>query len=105
MTKEAEEIAKKLDRQQPEKPNRHSFSVAKEKGKRHLLIKISYDGKFLFQYGIRNGSGQQGHDYIPEQLRLSKPQAYDLAKCPFSVDDFIDHLIAIGEIEAPAAEE
>lgn len=61
-----------------------------------------YGNKFIGQFDIQRGSKPQRHNYVSEQIHLRRTQAYDLAKCPFSVDDYVDELISRGEIEGPA---
>ena len=57
----------------------------------------NHSGQQIGKFGIRRWSKQEGHDDVANQLLLNKAQALDLAKCPFTVDDYIDHLIDFGE--------
>jgi hypothetical protein len=101
MTKEAEAIAAKLARDTPQKPNRQKFQVTTKSGRDHDLVFVRYGKVFIGRYGIQRGSKQQRHNYVAQQLHLSRTQGYNLAKCPFSVDDFIDELIRLNEVDDP----
>lgn len=101
---EAEQIADKLKSQAPKKAQREKFLIEKQQGSKHTLIIIYYGGIRIGQYGIRRGNKEQSHNFVPSQIYLSQTQAYNLAKCPLSVDDYIDILIERGEIE-PSSEE
>ncbi len=83
----AQDIAAKLKRKSAQKPNRHQFTIEEREGRDHTLVVIFYGAVRIGQYGIQRGKKGQGHDYIPAQILLNSRQAYDLAKCPFSVDD------------------
>ena len=48
-----------------------------------------YEGQRIAQFGIRRGSKEQGHDYIPLQLHLTRKQCLDLRACPLSLDDYV----------------
>lgn len=97
MTREAEDIAKKLNRDEPEQPGREKFDIQIEDGRKHRLVKVHYNGRHIGQYGIQRASRPQNHNYIAEQLYLSRKDAYELAKCPLSVDDYIDILVEKGQ--------
>ncbi len=104
MTREAEEIVVKLQRDQPQIEGRRAFTARVEQGSKHALVKIWYGQIWIGQYGIRRGSKPQRHNYIADQIYLTRTQAYRLAKCPFSVDDYIEALIGRQQIEAESAE-
>jgi hypothetical protein len=77
-----------------------------EKGRKHDIAVIKYSGKVITQFGIRRGSGNLGHDYIPGQIHVTNRQAKLLRQCPMSFEDWIavlkeKHIIT--EVELPAA--
>lgn len=73
---DAREIAKKL-------------KAAIEPGRRHDIAIFRYEGQRIAQFGIRRGSKEQGHDYIPRQLHLTRKQCLNLRACPLSLDDYV----------------
>ncbi len=60
-----------------------------EPGRKHELAVFWHDGKRITQYGIRRGSKNEGHDYLPSQLFVSPPQCRDLSNCPLSLEDYV----------------
>jgi hypothetical protein len=59
-------------------------------GRKHDIAAIKYDGKTIAQFGIRRGSrSDQGHDYIPGQIHVTRQQATLLAQCPMSFEEWI----------------
>lgn len=42
------------------------------------------------KHDIRRGSrGDQGHDYVPGQIQVTRRQAIFLAQCPMSFDEWV----------------
>ena len=66
---DAETIARKL------------HATFKTKGRRHRIAIIRLNGREVGRFGIRRGSGDLGHDYIPRQIHVSNQQAQQLADC------------------------
>ena len=92
-------IAEKLRKKAPTRPGREKFSVTQSNGGKHILIAISYRGRLIAEYGIKHSPDRNaGHNWIPEQLHLTQREGFDLAKCPLTVDRYIDILIEKGEI-------
>jgi hypothetical protein len=60
-----------------------------EPGRRHDIAVFRHEGKRIAQFGIRRGSKEQGHDYIPRQLHLTQKQCLDLCACPLSLGDYV----------------
>jgi hypothetical protein len=59
-------------------------------GRRHDLAAVKYNGQTIAQFGIRRGSRRdQGHDYIPGQIHVTRQQATLLAQCPMSFEEWI----------------
>ena len=98
---DAEEIAKKLNRESPKKPNRQKFTAEGKQGREHFLVYVRYGDVFIGRYGIERGSRKANHNHVANQIHLTRTQGYDFAKCTFSVDDFIEALVESGEIEDP----
>jgi len=60
-----------------------------ESGRNHDLAIFRYEGQRIAQFGIRRGSKEKGHDYIPRQLHLTQKQCGELRACPLSFDDYV----------------
>jgi hypothetical protein len=43
-------------------------------------------------FGIRRGSGEQGHGHIPGQLHLGPHETKRLAECSLSTDEWIEKM-------------
>ena len=98
MTEDAEEIARKLTRDAPTQPGRQHFRVEVKDGRGHAIVKVWYGDHHIGQYGLQRSSTTKRHNYVAEQLHLSRMDAYDLAKCPLDVDGYITILEGKGEI-------
>ena len=81
--KHAREFAKKLDAQI-------------RSGRAHDIAEINYKGKRVGQFGIRWGSRDQSHSYVPKQLYISLAQTEDLAACPMSAEEYFKVLAKKG---------
>ena|SRR3989304_1530702 len=82
-------IAQKLNRK-PQDRLHEALVVESKKGRGHDIYQIKYRGVFIGQFNIRRGSRRDElHNFISEQLHLSRQEGYDLARCPMSIDDFI----------------
>lgn len=68
-------------------------------GRKHDIAAIKYNGKTIAQFGIRRGSRDQGHDYIPGQIHVTRQQAALLAQCPMSFKAWITVMKQKGHIE------
>jgi len=87
ITKElAQKISKKLE--------------AREKnGKKHDIACIYYKGKQIASFGIRRGSNKDsGHDYVSEQLFITKREARLLGECPLSRDQWLEIIEKKGKL-------
>ena len=68
-------------------------------GRNHDRVVIrSTDDKLLGSYGIRRGSRQLSHAYIPKQINVTMRQALALAKCPMSRDEYFELMREKGHI-------
>lgn len=84
-SRDAWEIQKKLDGEIKE-------------GRKHPQVIVRWEGKVVGRYGVRRGSGETGHDYIPEQLSISFRQALDLVRCPLTKEGYFEILRAKGKL-------
>ena len=66
--------------------------------RRHDVAVIKSDGVLLGSYGIRRGSKELGHDYIPRQIGVAMRQAQDLANCPMSKEEYFEEMREQGRI-------
>jgi hypothetical protein len=88
----AELIRNKLS-EKPRKPPHVPLVIETRKGRQHDIYKFKYREEFVGQFNIRRGSNRnEGHDFIPRQLHLSKREGYDFAICNISLDEYIDML-------------
>ena len=85
-TDDAEAIADKLARKIPTKPGHQRFRIEVNEGRSHRIVKVWYGDRYIGQYGIQRASARKRHNYVAEQLHLSRKDAYNLAKCPLDVD-------------------
>ncbi len=85
--KEAEQIAAKLNAELEERRG-------------HKIAYVRWQGKFIAHYGIRRGSTELGHDYIPRQLFITMREALDLARCPLSKIAYFNLLRTRGKLPA-----
>ena len=98
---DAREIARKLRRDAPKTAGRQKFVVTETEGRDHTLVKLSYAGRVIGQYGIRRGSRRDaGHGGLLGQIHLTARQAYDFAKCHLTVDGYIDILVEKHQVPA-----
>lgn len=69
-------------------------------GAKHDIAKIFYEKKLIAHFGIRRGSKKDiPHDYVPEQLHLTKSQFMEFVLCQISQTDWIALLIQKGIVE------
>jgi len=84
---------------------RDAYAIAKKlgaiirPGRRHEIAEVIYQGKYVASFGIRRGSRQESHSYIPRQLYISRKQADDLAACPLSADEYFAILVGKGILQ------
>jgi hypothetical protein len=85
--REAERIAKKL-------------GADRRAGRKHEIVLGTHGGRLVASYGIRRGSGNPGHAYVPKQLHVSASQARELAECPMSAEQYFKVLADKGLVPA-----
>ena len=71
---------------------------SRPKGTKHSIAIVKIEGLYIGQFGVRRGSGQQGHDYIPRQIHVSMHEAKQLADCSMSREDYIRLLREKGQL-------
>ncbi len=81
-TVEAKSIRKKLGKA------KSPFTVETVNGRSHDNVKILHNGVWIARYGIQRSSASKLHNYISGQLHLKNDQAWNLAKCPMSAEDY-----------------
>jgi len=100
LTSDAEEIARKLKREQPTKKGREKFTIDRAARSNHDIVKVFYKGIFVGQYGIQRSSKPKRHNYVATQLHMTRGQAFDFSKCTMRVDEYIEILVEKLEISA-----
>lgn len=66
--------------------------------RKHILVKFWHNGVLVIQFGIRRGSGELGHGYIPKEMKISQKECREFRKCNISVPQYIEILKAKGHI-------
>jgi hypothetical protein len=82
---EAQQIADKL-------------SAEIEEGRKHTQAIVRWQGKIVGKYGIRRGSRETSHDFIPRQLSITFREALNLARCPLSREEYFELLRSRGKL-------
>ena len=67
-----------------------------DSARKHTLVKYRYNGILVFQFGIRRGSKESGHGYIPNQMKLSQKECREFRQCKITVDAYVDILKSKG---------
>jgi len=83
--KHAELIARKLD------------CLIRE-GKRHTRAALFHNGVLLPSFGIRRGSKQTGHDYLPRELHLKQNECWELYDCGLTREAYLQLMRARGKL-------
>lgn len=84
-SREAEQIASKLEAEVKE-------------GRGHARALIRWQGRIVASYGIRRGSRETSHDYIPKQMFLTFRETLDLARCPLTKEGYFEILRQKGKL-------
>ena len=59
---------------------------------KHEVVRFYYNGKLILGFGIRRGSGEQWHGFIPNQMKLSQMECRLFRKCDISLEEYIEIL-------------
>jgi hypothetical protein len=63
-------------------------------GRKHDLVKIRLEGKYVGQFGIQRCSKEKPHNYIAKQMFITSGQCREFRDCSLSVKDYIELLRA-----------
>lgn len=67
-------------------------------GKAHTNAEV-YEGDILVaRFGIRRGSGEQGHGHLPSELHLKRGECQKLCECHIDRDGYIKLLREKGQL-------
>jgi hypothetical protein len=66
--------------------------------RRHILVKFWHNGVLAIQFGIRRGSGELGHGYLPKEMKISQKECREFRKCNISVEAYVEILKSKGHI-------
>jgi hypothetical protein len=55
-------------------------------------VEFYYNGKVIVRFGIRRGSGDHGHNFIPRHMHLSQKDCRLFRKCDISLEKYIQIL-------------
>ena len=84
-SREAQQIASKLEAEIKE-------------GRGHARALIRWQGRIVASYGIRRGSRETSHDYVPKQIFLTFRETLDLARCPLTKEGYFEILRQRGKL-------
>jgi hypothetical protein len=74
---------------------RHARVIAQKldcnwrEGRGHTLAELVHDGVMIASFGIRRGSKEEGHDYIPRDLHLQRKECWDLHDCALTKEGYL----------------
>ncbi len=88
MTKEAVAVSKKLAKGTKD----GKLRTEESSGGKHQIVKVYYDNKRVGQFGLQRGSKQQRHNYIADQLHITRSEAYNYAICDLASEAYVDIL-------------
>jgi hypothetical protein len=66
--------------------------------KAHEKVHFRHNGKLILTFGIRRGSGEKGHNFIPGLLHLSGKDCRTFRECSMSLETYIQRLKTMGLI-------
>ncbi len=84
--KHADLIARKLD------------CVMRE-GKRHTRAAVFENGVLVASFGLRRGSKETGHDYLPRELHLKQSECWALYECSLTREAYLQLMRERGQLE------
>lgn len=77
----------------------NKLAAERRQGRKHEQILVMYRTRLVAQFGIRRGSGNPSHSYVPRQLHISQAQAHQLADCPLSAEAYFQILAEKGLLD------
>jgi len=66
--------------------------------RKHVLVKFRHNGMLIFQFGIRRGSKELPHEFIPNQMKISQKECREFRQCSMTLDAYIEILTSKGAI-------
>lgn len=61
----------------------------------HDVVKVWYGPVYVGRFGVQRTSNKNAqHNYIPEQIHLTRSQDIDFASCTLTADDYMEILLA-----------
>ena len=82
----------------PQFTKKHAEAIADKLGcsrheaKAHTQAELFHNGKMVAHFGIRRGSGEVGHDYLPSELHLRQKECRELYDCALTKDGYLQIL-------------
>lgn len=67
-------------------------------GRKHDVVKICFNGVVVATFGLRRGSGELPHDYIPRQIHLTYSECRQLVDCTLTPGRYFELLRARGKL-------
>ena len=61
-------------------------------GRKHRLAELYVNDKVVAIFGIRRGSRDESHDFIPKQLHLKQKECWELHDCALSKEQYLEIL-------------
>lgn len=77
---------------------KHAATIASKlkcrivEGRKHTIATLYEAGRMVGSFGIRRGSREEPHDYIPKQIHLTQQQCRQLYDCTLSRENVIELL-------------
>ncbi|HVA45877.1 MAG TPA: hypothetical protein VNH11_05765 [Pirellulales bacterium] len=97
---DAQRIATKLGNP-PLDPNKQCLQLEVRQKGPHDIVSIRYRNVLVGRFGIQRGSNRNArHNYIPEQIHLTRQQGAEFASCEMSIDQYIDIILRDEEIQS-----
>ena len=72
-------------------------------GKAHTEAEVFEGNILVASFGIRRGSGEQGHGHVPSDLNLKRNECARLYECTLDRAGYIKLMIEKGELPAEPA--
>ena len=66
----------------------------------HAVAVVRVNGTFIGSYGIRRGSKETSHNYIPAQIGVTTKEALGIALCDLYLQDYVARLQDSGRLPA-----
>ena len=70
------------------------LKAEREWGRKHEIVRFRYNNRIIFEFGIRRGSRELPHNFIPNQMKISQKECRLFRKCDISLGAYIEILKA-----------